>query len=54
MRPVEVITSFLGAHAVPAEYKSRAKDYMSEVCLPTPRTAVEEGRVDAVDAFVRA
>ena len=53
MRPVEVITSFLGAHVVPAEYKSRAKDYMLEVCLPTLRTAVEEGLVDAVDEFLR-
>ena len=40
IRPVEVITSFLGAHAVPGEYKSRAKDYISEVCLPTLCTAV--------------
>mgnify|MGYP001179081581 CR=1 FL=1 len=51
MRPVEVITSFLGAHALPAEYKSRAKDYISEVCLPTLRAAVEDGLVDIVDAF---
>ena len=40
IRPVEVITSFLGVHAVPGEYKSRAKDYISEVCLPTLCTAV--------------
>ena len=32
-------------------YKSRAKDYISEVCLRTLSTAVEEGLVDAVDAF---
>ena len=51
MRPVDVITSFLGAHAVPPEYKNRAKDYMSEVCLPTLHIAVDEGLVDAVDAF---
>lgn len=51
IRPMEVITSFLGTHAVPAEYKSRAKDYLSEVCLPTLYIAVEEGLVDAVEAF---
>jgi imidazolonepropionase len=50
-RPVQVVTSFLGAHAVPAEYKDRPAAYIAEVCIPTLRAAHAEGLVDAVDAF---
>ncbi len=50
-RPVQVVTSFLGAHAVPAEYKGRADAYIAEVCLPALKDAHAEGLVDAVDAF---
>ena len=51
MRPVRVRTSFLGAHAVPAEYRGRADDYLTEVCLPALDAAHAEGLVDAVDGF---
>ncbi|MGB3148233.1 MAG: imidazolonepropionase, partial [Paracoccaceae bacterium] len=51
LRPVLVRTSFLGAHAVPAEFKGRADDYIDEVCIPTLRAAHAEGLVDAVDGF---
>ncbi|WP_420584813.1 imidazolonepropionase [Ruegeria sp.] len=50
-RPVRVVTSFLGAHAVPVEYQGRPDAYIAEVCIPTLRAAYEEGLVDAVDAF---
>ena len=50
-RPVRVRTSFLGAHAVPAEYKDRADAYIDEICLPALTKAAEEGLVDAVDGF---
>ncbi|WP_421700888.1 imidazolonepropionase [Aliiroseovarius sp.] len=50
-RPVTVKTSFLGAHAVPAEYAGRADAYIDEVCIPALRAAHAEGLVDAVDAF---
>ncbi|MCK7612966.1 imidazolonepropionase [Roseibium sp. CAU 1639] len=50
-RPVTVRTSFLGAHAIPAEYKDRADAYLDEVCLPTLEAAHGEGLVDAVDGF---
>lgn len=50
-RPVRVVTSFLGAHAVPEEYKDHPEAYISEVCIPTLRAAHVEGLVDAVDAF---
>jgi imidazolonepropionase len=50
-RRVRVVTSFLGAHAVPPGYKGRAGAYLDEVCLPALRAAAEEGLVDAVDGF---
>lgn len=50
-RPLRVITSFLGAHAVPEEYAGRADAYLEEVCFPTLRAAAAEGLVDAVDGF---
>ena len=50
-RPVRVKTSFLGAHAVPAEYKDRDDAYIDEVCIPALRAAHAEGLVDAVDGF---
>ncbi|WP_425085342.1 imidazolonepropionase [Ruegeria profundi] len=50
-RPVRVVTSFLGAHAVPVEYKGNPDAYITEVCVPTLRAAHAEGLVDAVDAF---
>ncbi|WP_122074708.1 imidazolonepropionase [Pseudophaeobacter sp. EL27] len=50
-RPVRVVTSFLGAHAVPADYKDRADAYITEICIPTLRAAHSEGLVDAVDGF---
>jgi imidazolonepropionase len=48
---VTVSTSFLGAHAVPPEFRGRPGDYLAEVCLPTLGAAHAQGLVDAVDAF---
>ncbi|MEJ8475974.1 imidazolonepropionase [Roseibium algae] len=50
-RAVRVRTTFLGAHAVPADYKGREDGYLSEVCLPTLEKAHELGLVDMVDGF---
>ncbi|MEM9125154.1 MAG: imidazolonepropionase [Pseudomonadota bacterium] len=50
-RDVRVITSFLGAHAIPANYAGRPNEYIAEICIPTLRAAHREGLVDAVDAF---
>lgn len=50
-RPVTVQTSFLGAHAVPPEYKDRPDVYIDTVCIPALRAAHAEGLVDAVDGF---
>jgi len=51
LRPVRVKTSFLGAHAVPAEYRGRADAYLDEICLPALEAAHAEGLADAVDGF---
>ncbi|WP_428515780.1 imidazolonepropionase [Roseovarius sp.] len=48
-RPVRVVTSFLGAHAVPKG--ADADSYVDEVCLPALEAAHAEGLVDAVDGF---
>lgn len=47
---ITVRTTYLGAHAVPAEYDGRADDYVNAVCEWMPRLHAE-GLVDAVDAF---
>ena len=48
--PVSVLTTFLGAHAVPLEFAGRADDYVAEVVRMLPLLHAE-GLVDAVDAF---
>jgi len=48
--PVNVAATFLGAHALPPEFKDRADDYIGEVCAMIAPLA-QEGLVDAIDAF---
>lgn len=48
-RAVRVVTSFLGAHAVPKGMD--ADTYIDTVCLPALEAAHAEGLVDAVDGF---
>jgi imidazolonepropionase len=50
-RPIRVKTTFLGAHATPAEYEGRDDVYIDEVCVPALRAAHAEGLVDVVDGF---
>jgi imidazolonepropionase len=50
-RSVRVVTSFLGAHAIPSEYAGRPDAYVDEVCLPALAVAADAGLVDAVDGF---
>ena len=50
-RPVDVRTSYLGAHATPPEYQGSPDAYIDEVCIPALRAAHAEGLVDAVDGF---
>ncbi|TAN05538.1 MAG: imidazolonepropionase, partial [Rhizobiaceae bacterium] len=50
-RNIRVRTSYLAAHAVPAEYKGRPDAYIDEVVLPGLEAAHAEALVDAVDGF---
>ncbi len=49
--PLRVLTTFLGAHALPPEFAGRADAYVTEVCEKMLPALVAEGLVDAVDAF---
>jgi imidazolonepropionase len=46
LKGVTVKTTFLGAHALPAEFKGRPDDYIEFVCGVMP-----DSKADAVDAF---
>ncbi|HPQ97580.1 MAG TPA: imidazolonepropionase, partial [Thiolinea sp.] len=48
-RPVRIISTYLGAHAIPAPLD--ADTYIDSICLPTLRQAHAEGLVDQVDGF---
>lgn len=49
LRPVQVITTLLGAHALPPEYKNRPDAYIDAVCNEMIPAAV--GLASAVDVF---
>ena len=49
--PVNVHTTFLGAHALPPEFAGRADAYIDDVCEQMLPALAAEGLVDAVDAF---
>jgi imidazolonepropionase len=51
VRPVRVVTSYLGAHATPVDYKGRNGDYIADIVLPAMEQAHAEGLADAVDGF---
>lgn len=51
LRPVRVLTTLLGAHALPPEYAGRADDYVSLVCDEMIPAAAHERLADAVDVF---
>lgn len=50
-RPVDIKTTFLGAHALPPEYKDREDAYIDLVCDDMLPSVAREGLADAVDAF---
>jgi imidazolonepropionase len=50
-RPVSVVTSFLGAHAFPPEYKDDRQAYVRLVCDEAMPAVAAEGLADAVDGF---
>jgi imidazolonepropionase len=49
--PVSVRTSFLGAHAVPPEFKGRQGDYVDLICGEMLPAVARSGLADAVDGF---
>lgn len=49
--PVRVVTTFLGAHAIPPEFAGRPDEYVTEVCERMLPALARTGLVDAVDAF---
>jgi imidazolonepropionase len=49
--PVTVCTTFLGAHALPAEFEGRADAYVDEVCERMLPEVAHARLADAVDAF---
>lgn len=51
LRPVDVKTTFLGAHTFPPEFKENHSEYLDLVCNSALAKAAAEGLVDAVDAF---
>ncbi len=51
VRPVRVLTTFLGAHATPVEYKGRNGGYITDIVLPAMEKGHAEGLIDAVDGF---
>ncbi len=48
---VDVRTTLLAAHTIPAEFAGRADDYIDLVCNETIPEAARRGLADAVDAF---
>ncbi len=51
LRDITVSTTYLAAHATPAEYKGNQQGYLDEVVLPGLELAHAEGLVDVVDGF---
>ncbi|WP_422598157.1 imidazolonepropionase [Pseudomonas sp.] len=51
MLPVRVLTTLLGAHALPPEFAADSDGYIQLVCQQMIPAAVAEGLVDAVDVF---
>ncbi len=49
--PVNVVTTFLGAHALPAEYAGRSDDYIDYLCNSVLPAVTAENLADQVDAF---
>ena len=49
--PVNIRTTFLGAHALAPEYAGRKDDYIDFVCATALPAIAREGLADAVDAF---
>ena len=49
--PVNITTTYLGAHALPPEYTNRADDYIDFICETMIPHIAKENLADAVDVF---
>jgi imidazolonepropionase len=49
--PVEVVATYLGAHAIPPEHRRNRDAYVDEICGRTLPAAAEAGLADAADVF---
>ena len=50
-RPVRVVTTLLGAHALPPEFSNNSDGYIDLVCREMIPAVAREGLADAVDVF---
>jgi imidazolonepropionase len=51
LRPVRIVTTFLGAHALPPEFAGDPEAYIDEVCQRMLPAVAAEHLADAVDGF---
>ncbi|MFH1725680.1 MAG: imidazolonepropionase [Elusimicrobiota bacterium] len=49
--PLELVPTFLGAHAIPPEYQGKPGDYIDMLCAEVLPVVAEEGLARFVDAF---
>ena len=49
--PVTIKTTYLGAHALPAEFENKEKEYINFICEHVIPKVSEENLADAVDVF---
>jgi imidazolonepropionase len=50
--PIPIKASFLGAHAIPAIYKSNPKDYIDKVIYPCIEVVAKEELAEFIDIFI--
>ncbi len=48
---MRIKTTFLGAHAIPQEYKGNSQNYVDYLCTEVLPAVAEAGLADAVDVF---
>lgn len=49
--PITISKTYLGAHAVPPEYKEKPEQYVEQICQEIMPKLAEAGLIDAVDVF---
>ncbi len=49
--PIRIVTTYLGAHALPPDFDGSLEDYVDRICGTDLLAVAESGLADAVDAF---